>query len=259
MAPQVHPVVQDATDLNDPTLNDPVNQEVTSAAAVPGSVERADARHDVVACLRSGDVRTVREFADRLKERVPIDPGLPRAEILCRPFEDVCEIEFCGSAKANAPSPLGHEGSFTRSGNDLFGEIVQISLEPVDAVKFLELASIQRPEACASRLPQDLQLCGILSLALLDQTQTLAKDLARILVTAGADQSLNDFLLMLRQHDVSGWNRHALRWLIIGIICHSWFDRASQPHYAGDGPGVCAPVSACQPIGSFRRPGKRRS
>jgi len=51
MAPQVHPVVQDATDLNDLPLNDPVNQEVTSAAAVPGSMERADARHDVFACL----------------------------------------------------------------------------------------------------------------------------------------------------------------------------------------------------------------
>src|ERR1700674_5319423 len=153
MAPQVHPVVQDATDLNDPTLNDPVNQEVTSAAAVPGSVDGADARHDVVACPRSSDVRTVREFADRLKERVPINPGLPRAEILCRPLENVCEIELCGGAKANAPSPLGHKVSFTCSGNDVFGETVQIGLEMVDAVEFLELASIQRAEAYASRLP----------------------------------------------------------------------------------------------------------
>jgi hypothetical protein len=53
----------------------------------------------------------------------------------------------------------------------------------------------QAPEAHASRLPQDRQLGSILGLALLYQTQALAKHLARILVTAGAHKSLNGFSL----------------------------------------------------------------
>jgi hypothetical protein len=43
--------------------------------------------------------------------------------------------------------------SFAYSRDDLFGDTVQISLEIVDAVEFLELASIQRAEADTRCLP----------------------------------------------------------------------------------------------------------
>jgi len=41
---------------------------------VPGSMERAKARHNLVARLRCGYIGTVRKFADRPNECVPIDP-----------------------------------------------------------------------------------------------------------------------------------------------------------------------------------------
>jgi hypothetical protein len=102
------------------------------------------------------------------------------------------------SSSATAPRRTRHFGSTMRSSfacarNDLFGETVEIGLEIVDAVELLELASIQCVEAGTRRLPQNLQLCNILGGALLHQAQALTKDLARIPVTAGADQSLNDF------------------------------------------------------------------
>ena len=76
--------------------------------AVPGNVERAEARHDSVARLRSGYIGAGRKLADRPNERVSINSRLPRAEILGCPCEDVCEIELCDSAEANAPVLLDH-------------------------------------------------------------------------------------------------------------------------------------------------------
>jgi len=62
-----------------------------------------------------------------------------------------------------------------------------------------------KPTPAASR--KNLQLGSVLGRALLHQAQALTKDLASILVTAGADQSLNDFLLMFRQNNVSSRHR----------------------------------------------------
>jgi hypothetical protein len=33
---------------------------------------------------------------------------LPRAKILSGPFDDIRKIDFCSSAEADAPFPLGH-------------------------------------------------------------------------------------------------------------------------------------------------------
>jgi hypothetical protein len=41
VALQIHPVVQDAADLDDPSLRCPVQQEVASGTTAPGNVERA--------------------------------------------------------------------------------------------------------------------------------------------------------------------------------------------------------------------------
>jgi hypothetical protein len=46
---QVHPVVQDSTDFDHPLVDDAIQQEVPSAPSVPGDMERAEARHDLVA------------------------------------------------------------------------------------------------------------------------------------------------------------------------------------------------------------------
>jgi len=112
VALQVHIVVQDASDFDEPSWSYPVQEEVTSATTMSRNVERAEARHDLVSDLGPGNVGTVGKLADRLNKRIPIESGLPRAEILSRPFEDICEIELCRSAEANAPFPLDHEALF---------------------------------------------------------------------------------------------------------------------------------------------------
>jgi hypothetical protein len=86
--------VQDTADFNDPPVDDPIQEEVASTPAVQGNMESAKARPDLAARLRSGYIGTIRKFADRPNQRVPINPRLSRAEILGCPLEDVCEIEL---------------------------------------------------------------------------------------------------------------------------------------------------------------------
>jgi hypothetical protein len=93
------------------------------------------------------------------------------------------------------------------SGNDLLGEIVQISLQVLDAFKFFELAAIQRFDADASRFTQSFQFAGILSFALLNQPQSIAEHLAGVLVASGRYEGVNELFLVFRQHNISGWHR----------------------------------------------------
>jgi hypothetical protein len=65
-----------------------------------------------VARFRSGYIGALRELADRLHQRIPIDRSLSRPEILSGPLEDVCEVDFSDSAEANAPLLRDHEMSF---------------------------------------------------------------------------------------------------------------------------------------------------
>ncbi len=46
---QVHLVVKDAADLNDPPVDDPIQEDMTSAPAVAGNMKRSKARHDLIA------------------------------------------------------------------------------------------------------------------------------------------------------------------------------------------------------------------
>lgn len=74
-------------------------------------MERAKTRHDLISGFGACDIGPVSQFADRMNERVTVDTRLSRAKILSGPFENVCKVEFCGSAETDVPSPLGHEGS----------------------------------------------------------------------------------------------------------------------------------------------------
>ncbi len=100
--------MQDAPDFDDPSWSYPVQKEVTSATTASRNMKRAEAPHDLVSGLGPSNVGTVAKLADRLNERIPVESGLARAEILSGPFEDVREIELCRSAEANAPFPLDH-------------------------------------------------------------------------------------------------------------------------------------------------------
>lgn len=110
MTLKVHSVVQDPYDFDFDRhfSGHSVHQEVTSAPTVSRYVDRAKTRHDLVSSFRARNIRTVGKFANRLNERILIDARLSRAVILSGPFDDIRKVEFCGSAEADAPSPLGH-------------------------------------------------------------------------------------------------------------------------------------------------------
>jgi hypothetical protein len=149
---QVHLIVEYPADFNDPAFHGAIEEKMATAPTVPSYMERAQARRDVISCSRSGRIGTFREFADRLHQGIAIDRGLSRPEILIRPFEDICEIDFRGSAEANAPLPRDHDTSFARAGNNLVRNSIKIGLEVIDVIELLELTSIQCAKTCASRL-----------------------------------------------------------------------------------------------------------
>jgi hypothetical protein len=147
---KVRSVVQDSYDFDRCFWRHPVHQEVTSAP-VPRNVDRAKTWHDLISSFGARNIGTFCKFANRLNERVLIDTRLSRAKILSGPFDNIRKVEFCGSAEADAPSPLGHWGLSGSLGNDLLREVVQIGLQVFDISKFFEFASIQCTNADASR------------------------------------------------------------------------------------------------------------
>src|SRR5262245_19687203 len=92
---------------------------------------------------------------------------------------------------------------FGGSGDDLLRQVIQIGLQLLDIPKFLEVSSIQRADTGASRCPQGPQPARILRLALLHEPQAIAQHFACILVAAGLDEGLKEFLLTLGQYDIS--------------------------------------------------------
>ena len=126
---------------------------MASAPALSRNMEGAKTRHDLFPGLGACNIGTICKFTDRLNDSVPIDPRLSRAKILSGPFEEVRNVEPCGSARTNAPSPLGHENLFDCSGNDLLREVIQIGLQLLDRPEFFDFASIQCADADASRCP----------------------------------------------------------------------------------------------------------
>lgn len=108
MAVDIHSVVQNAGNFDDLAASDPINEEMAPTSTMAGYVESADAGHDLSAHLRACHVGTIDEFTDRQEERVAIRSALSVAEILCRPSENVCEIELRRGAETNTPCALAH-------------------------------------------------------------------------------------------------------------------------------------------------------
>lgn len=153
MTLQIHAVVQDAPDFDDSSGSYPVQEKVTSATTMSSDVERAEAPHDLVSGLGSGDIGIAGKLADRLNKCVAVETGLPRAEILSRPFENICEVELCRSAEPDAPFPLGHYVLSSCAGNDFLGKVIQISLQVLDIFELFEFAPIQWGGADACCFP----------------------------------------------------------------------------------------------------------
>jgi hypothetical protein len=107
---KVHSVVQDSYDFDRCFWGHPVHEEVTSAPTVSCNVDRAKTRHDLISSFVARDIGTFGKFPNRLNERLLIDTRLSRAEIFSGPFDDIRKVEFCCSADADQPFPLGHWG-----------------------------------------------------------------------------------------------------------------------------------------------------
>ena len=120
--------MQDSYDFDRCFWRHPVHQEVTPTPTASCNVDRAKTRHNLISCLGARDVGTFGKFPDRLNQRILIDTRLSRAEILSGPFDDIGKVEFCCSAEADTPFPLGHLGLTGSLGNDLLREVVQIGL-----------------------------------------------------------------------------------------------------------------------------------
>ena len=148
---KVHSVVQNSYDFDRCFWGHPVHQEVASAPTVSRNVDRAKTWHDRFSSFGAGNIGTFGKFANRQNKRSLIDTRLSRTKILNGPFDDIRKVEFCGSAEADPPSPLGHWGLSGSPGNDLLREVVQIGLQIFDISKFFEFASIQCTNADASR------------------------------------------------------------------------------------------------------------
>jgi hypothetical protein len=95
---QVHLIMQDSTDLDDPVMDDPIEEDVTASPAVPGDMECAEPRHDLVAGSGAGHVRAIRKLANGACQCVTIDSGLVYAEIPAVHFR-----MFAKSTSAAAP------------------------------------------------------------------------------------------------------------------------------------------------------------
>ena len=119
---KVHSVVQDSYDFDRCFWGHPVHQEVTSAPTVSRNVDRAKTWHDLISGFGARNIGTFGKFANRLNERILIDTRLSRAKVLSGPFDDIRKVEFCGSAEADAPSPLDHWGSYPAALEMTFSE-----------------------------------------------------------------------------------------------------------------------------------------
>ncbi len=106
--------VQDSYDFDRCFWGHPVHQEVTSAPTVSRNVDRAQTWLDLISSFGARNIGTFGKFANRLNERLLIDPRLSRAKIFSGPLDDIRKVELRGGAEADAPSPLGHWGSTRR-------------------------------------------------------------------------------------------------------------------------------------------------
>jgi hypothetical protein len=111
---QIHSIVQDAHDLDRPFRDNPIHQKMAAAKTVPRNMQRTEAGHDLVSRSRPRSIGTIGKFTDSLSECVPISSGLPQSEVLGGPPYDICEIELCRGAEANAPLAFGHETTIRR-------------------------------------------------------------------------------------------------------------------------------------------------
>ena len=106
----------------------------------------------------------------------------------------------------------------------LLAEFLNDRLESV-AGNVAVAAFVEIAEADLRCLLKSFELGGLLSLALLDQAQTLAQHLAGVLETAGPDQIGQDFFVVVRKSYIAG--RHHLwpyrHWKSIATestLCH---------------------------------------
>jgi hypothetical protein len=100
--------MQDARDFDRPVRDNAIHEKMASAPTMSRNMDSAQSVQNLASRSRPCNVRPLGKLTDRLNDCVPIDVGLPGTEVLGGPLENICEVELCDSAKANAPFALGH-------------------------------------------------------------------------------------------------------------------------------------------------------
>jgi len=79
-----------------------------------------------------------------------------------------------------------------------------VTFELGERLKRPVIAPFEGLDPYLSSLPQCLQSDGVLRLALLDETQSLPQNLARVLIATGPDETLDHLHVVLGQYDILG-------------------------------------------------------
>jgi hypothetical protein len=89
---EVHRIVEDAQHFDDAFVDDPIDQNVSAAAATPSDMQYADTRPDLIACLAGRKVRPASQRPDGLHDRLLIVARLLRTEGLGGPMKNGSEV-----------------------------------------------------------------------------------------------------------------------------------------------------------------------
>ena len=104
MPRQLHSIVENSNNLDHVAARGAVHDEMPSAAALAGDMERPKVRQNFITSDAPQHVGAVAERAESFKKRVSVNVGLTGAESLSGIFQDAGEIFLCLNTKANPPA-----------------------------------------------------------------------------------------------------------------------------------------------------------
>ncbi len=206
MTRQFHGVVEDSQDF-DAIADRTVHEKVTGTSAVPCNMQGAQAGQDLVARLAAKYIWARLQLANGGKDQRPVVPRLGNAVPPRFPAKDIDDISLRLSAELRPPIPGHRLLPFRFLGKRGICRFLDVAGQVVERIEGTGVATLDGRSAGTGRRTQGLQLDGIFRVTLLDEAQPLAQYLARVLIAAGPNQTIDDFLMMLSEHDVSSRHR----------------------------------------------------
>jgi hypothetical protein len=213
METRLHAIVQDPQYIDFEIGGGAIEKEMPPTASTSRDMQSAKSWQDVVAGFGSEDIGAGCEFAHSQEQRSAIDTSHERRRTfplfsaecrrnLARPRR-LAEGATAFSARIMLSSAVPDDHCLTRAD--------QVTFELGERLKRPVIAPFEGVDSNLSSLPQGLQPSRILRLALLDETQSLPQDLARVLIAARPNETLDHLNVVLGQYDVLGRHGQYLR------------------------------------------------